>query len=117
MTGRHGQEAEDGSRAYWRNLHARLAAEGRFDVPADGRYELSADGPADVPLNRAIPPAPDPFAALNMLEAAGYLQAMKEAAELVDGIHPYDEQWRDELEQLRAEARAVFERKFFQVNP
>lgn len=77
---------------------------------------------------RAIPPAPvpppDPFAALNVLEAAGYLEAMRQAVELVGETYTTDQpaNWpgpaelAGELEELRAEARAIFERKFFEVN-
>lgn len=72
------------------------------------RDELRTIPPAPVP-------APDPFDALNVLEAAGYLEAMREAAELADEAG-LDREIVDELEAERADARSLFTRKFFEVN-
>lgn len=65
----------------------------------------------------AIPPAPvpapDPFDKLDKMEAAAYLEAMKQAAELAAEVDP---ELAAELELERAEARSLFVRKFFEFN-
>lgn len=103
----------EGSPEYWRAMHARLVREGRLDA---GAYlDLHPDGAAD------LAPAPDPLDALNRLEAAAWLEEMKNAAALVDQAAavadaPDEPAFVAELEQLRAEARTLFIRKFFEVN-
>lgn len=60
--------------------------------------------------HRAQPPGV--LAELSKLEAAAYLEAMKEAHERAKAVY---QEWLDELEQERADARRAFERKFFEV--
>lgn len=61
-------------------------------------------------------PAPDIYASMSSLDAAAWLEAVKQACELADATSPYEIDWRAELDELRAEARRAFERKFFEVS-